>query len=229
MTFNLCEARFFPFTLDLYTFMNMNMNMPLAISPVNTVIDLSHLGVDVTNTDLLKKLHNRGNSSMRLKDFSDTNLRNFHNAGDELVAVHDTKDNLQLGKKQMSLYDPKECLRAFFNFAALSRNFNVLDTSPMALLKVVMDKFLSGPPTVEQFFKLPRPSPWWRPAWPGSSSCNRAEARGHPVATLLPAPLPKGSECQETTTALNGTRPPFPPSVPGGRAREGAWTPRARP
>ena len=150
-TFNLCEARFFPFPLDMKV---LGQNMPTAISPVNTVVDLSHIGVDVTNPDVLKKCHNRGNNNLRLKEFSDTNLRNFHAAGDMLVAVQATKDNLELGKKQKQLEDPKECIKAFFNFSALSRNYHPLDWSPMALTKVALEKFLQGGATVDQYVKL---------------------------------------------------------------------------
>ena len=150
-TFNLSEARFFPFPLDLKT---LGMNMPMAISPVNTVVDLSHLGVDVTNPELLRKLHNRANTVFRLREFSDTNLRNYHAAGDELVAVQATKDQLHLSKPKKQLDDPQECVRAFYNYCALSRNFHVLDWSPMCLMKLVLEKYFFGPPTVEQFTRL---------------------------------------------------------------------------
>ena len=140
---NLCEARFFPTPLDLKT---LGQNMPVSISPVNTVVDMSHLGVDVTNADLIRKVHNRSTTTLRLKEFSDTNLRNFHAAGDELVAIQATKDHLQLGKKQKTLDDPQECIRAFFNYSAISTNFHVLDWSSKALMKVALEKYFFGPP-----------------------------------------------------------------------------------
>ena len=148
---NLCEARFFPTPLDLKT---LGQNMPVSISPVNTVVDMSHLGVDVTNADLIRKVHNRSTTTLRLKEFSDTNLRNFHAAGDELVAIQATKDQLQLGKKQKTLDDPQECIRAFFNYSAISTNFHVLDWSSKALMKVALEKYFFGPPTVDQFSRL---------------------------------------------------------------------------
>lgn len=148
---NLCEARFFPTPLDLKT---LGQNMPVSISPVNTVVDMSHLGVDVTNADLIRKVHNRSTTTLRLKEFSDTNLRNFHAAGDELVAIQATKDHLQLGKKQKTLDDPQECIRAFFNYSAISTNFHVLDWSSKALMKVALEKYFFGPPTVDQFSRL---------------------------------------------------------------------------
>ena len=150
-TFNLCEARFFPFPLDMQV---LGRNMPTAISPINTVVDVSHFGVDVTNSDVLKKLHNRANNTLRLKEFSDSNLRYFHVAGDMLVAVNATKQNLELGKKQKQLEDTKECIKAFSNYAALARNFHPLDWSPMALAKVALEKFLQNGASVEQFVKL---------------------------------------------------------------------------
>ena len=51
------------------------------------------------------KLHNRAANTLRLKDFSDTNLSSFHAAGDEMVAVQYSKDQLQLSKKQNVLED----------------------------------------------------------------------------------------------------------------------------
>ena len=92
---NLCEARFFPFPLDLKS---LGMNMPCSISPVNTIVDLSHLGVDVNNPELVRKMHNRTVTNIRLRDFSDANLRNYHAAGDALVAVETTRSQLQLGR-----------------------------------------------------------------------------------------------------------------------------------
>ena len=92
---NLCEARFFPFPLNLKS---CGLNMPTSITPVNTIVDMSHLGVDVNNPELLRKMHDRAVTNIRLRDFSDTNLRNYHAAGDALVAVETSRSQLQLGR-----------------------------------------------------------------------------------------------------------------------------------
>ena len=55
------------------------------------------------------------------------------------------KDQLELVRKQKKLEDAKECLKAFFNFSALSRNFHPLDWSPQSLLKMVIEKHLLAP------------------------------------------------------------------------------------
>ena len=68
--------------------------MPITTSPVNTVVDFSHIGVDVSSKETIRKVQNRATTSLRLKDFSDTNLKNFTEAGDEMVAVQYTKDQL---------------------------------------------------------------------------------------------------------------------------------------
>ena len=47
---NLCEARFFSMPLD---YKSLGQNMPTNITPVNTVVDMSHIGVDITNTKTL--------------------------------------------------------------------------------------------------------------------------------------------------------------------------------
>ena len=130
---NLCEARFLPFPLDLKS---LGMNMPCNIFPVNTIVDLSHLGVDVNNPELARKMHSRSVTNIRLRDFSDANLRNYHAAGDALVAVETSRSQLQLGRALKQLDGSKECLRAFFNFSAIARHFHPLDWSSSALLKV---------------------------------------------------------------------------------------------
>ena len=150
-TSNLSDARFFPMPLDMKA---LGQNMPATISPVNTVVDMSHVGVDITNAETLRKCHDRTLTSKKLRDFSDSNLRLSYAAGEALVAVQTTKDTLKLGKHQKQLGSTQECVRAFYNFCALSLNFHVLDRSPMALLKLVLEKQFTGPPTVDQFSNL---------------------------------------------------------------------------
>ena len=150
-TSNLTEGRFLPMPLDMKA---LGRAMPSAIKPENTILDMSHVGVDVTNADTLRKCHDRALLSKKLRDFSDHNLRASHSAGDALVAVHTSKDSLKLGKEVKHLADTEECVRAFYNFLALSHNFHVLDYSPMALLKLVLEKQFTGPPAVEQYQKM---------------------------------------------------------------------------
>lgn len=145
---NLCEARFFATPLDLKV---LGKNMPPVISPVNTVVEFAHLGVDVINQDVLRKLHSRTNNVLRLRELSNPNLRNYHAAGEELVAIEATQTHLKLGKNLVKLTNPKDCVMAFYNYCALATNYHVLDWSPKALLKVALEKFFSGPPTVSQY------------------------------------------------------------------------------
>ena len=53
---NLCEARFFPFPMDLRT---LGLNMTCIIYPVNSVIDMSHVGVDINNPEDAPQHHKR--------------------------------------------------------------------------------------------------------------------------------------------------------------------------
>ena len=76
---NLCEARYFAVPLDNKV---LAQNMPVATSPVNTVVDFSHLGVDVSSKETTKKLHNRAATNFRLRDFSDSNLKSCNTTGD---------------------------------------------------------------------------------------------------------------------------------------------------
>ena len=109
---------------------SLGWNMPANISSINMVVDRSHVGVDITNTDTLQKMHNRTLTTKKLKDFSDSNLRLSYAAGDALVTVHTSKDTLKLGKDQKQLGDPEECFRACFNFCAISLQYHIL-ASPL--------------------------------------------------------------------------------------------------
>ena len=148
---NLTEGRFFAVPLDNKV---VAQNMPIVNTPINSVVTFSHLGVDVATKELIRKLHNRAATGLRLKEFSETNLKSFHAAGDEMVAVKYEKDQLQLGKKQKALDDPRECIKAFYNYAAMHGQFHPLDWSPKALLKVVLDKASESSPTVSQYENL---------------------------------------------------------------------------
>jgi len=150
-TTNLCEARFFPMPLDRKA---LGQNMPPSIIPVNTIVDMSHVGVDVTSAETLRKCQDRTLITKKLKDFSDSNLRSYHAAEDALVAVHTGQNSLKLGKEVKQLESTQECVRAFYNFCALSQNFFVLDWSPMALMKLVLEKQFAGPPSVEQYTRM---------------------------------------------------------------------------
>ena len=112
----------------------LGRNMPANITPINTVVDMSHVGLDITNTDTLRKMHDRALTTKKLKDFSDSNLRLSHAAGDALVAVHTSKDTLKLGKDQKQLGDSEECVRVYFIFCAISHQYHVLDRSLMKLV-----------------------------------------------------------------------------------------------
>ena len=71
-----------------------------------------------------------------------------------MVAVQYKQDHLQLSKKMKPLDSPQECIKAVYNYAAMYGQFHPLDWSPKALLKMVLDKMIEGPPTVEQYARL---------------------------------------------------------------------------
>ena len=145
--------------MDLRT---LGLNMTCIIYPVNSVIDMSHIVdinmshiVDINNPELVKKMHNRSTANVRLRDFSDTNLRNYHAAGDALVAVAASSSRLQLGrylnefegvqvgfspqppKWFLHPYIYQECVKAYFNYSAICRHLHTLDWSGMTLLEIL--------------------------------------------------------------------------------------------
>ena len=150
---NLCEARFFAFPINLKV---LGQNMPVTATPVNTIVDLSHLGVDVTNAELLRKVHSRGDTSVKLKHFSNTNIRSSQSSSDELVAIQAKldKNQLKLGRHLKEIATAQEALIAIFNYVVLCRNFHPLDTSQMALLRVALEKFFSGPPSAASYSRF---------------------------------------------------------------------------
>ena len=148
---NLSDARFFAAPLDFTVLGNM---MPTAISPVNTVVDFSHLGVRVVNQDILRKVHNRANPLIRLKDFHKPNLEAYHHPGDELTALKVTDREVKLGRKQKPLETAQDCVLAFLNYLLIMGQYHVLETSPKALFLVVLEKFFEGPPSPQQFIAL---------------------------------------------------------------------------
>ena len=109
---------------------------------MNTEVEFAHLGVNVSNKETTRKLHNRAATKFRLRDFSDFNLT----AGDEMVAVQCSKDQLQLSKKMKPLDNPQECVKAVYNYAAMHGQFHPMDWSPKALLKMMLNKLFEGPP-----------------------------------------------------------------------------------
>ena len=137
-TLNLCEARFFSMPLNKKV---LAQNMPVNQSPVNTVVDLTDQGVNVTHPELLRKLHSRAQTGLRLRDCSDTNLKTVYSSGDELVPIQAKldKNQLQLGRPQKQLDSIQEAVRALHNYCILARNFHPLDTSQQALFRVVLD------------------------------------------------------------------------------------------
>ena len=128
--------------------------MPVTATPINTVVDLSHLGVDVTNSEVLRKIHSIGETSMELNHFSDTNMRASSSSSDELVAIQAKFDQnqLKLSRHLKDIANVQEALKAFSNYMAIARHFHPLDTGQMALL----EKFFVASPTVadySRFFK----------------------------------------------------------------------------
>ena len=152
-TLNLCEARFFSMPLNKKV---LAQNMPVNQYPVNTVVDLTDQGVNVTHPELLRKLHSRAQTGLRLRDCSDTNLKTVYSSGDELVPIQAKldKNQLQLGRPQKQLDSIQEAVRALHNYCILARNFHPLDTSQQALFRVVLEMYLNGRPTVQNVVSL---------------------------------------------------------------------------
>ena len=135
---NLSEARFFATPLNLQV---MASNMPAKIEPVNTIVDLSHVGMAVINREILRKVQDRTNTGIKLRDFMADNMRNVHTEDEEMSIVKSSNKALTFGKTYTNLGTPKDCILALIKFANVWNNFHVLDYSPRALLKLAMEKY----------------------------------------------------------------------------------------
>ena len=86
-----------------------------------------------------------------MEDFSDYNLKVGAQMGytsrSPLPGGH---PNAREGKKQ--LRDPEECIRAYFNFCTISRQYHIRST--MALLRLVLNKSYPVTASVSQYSTL---------------------------------------------------------------------------
>ena len=103
---NLCEARYWSFPMDIKT---AGLNMPVSASPVVTSLDLSYVGVEVSAAEIVKRVHDRSTVTLRLRDFSDSNLRSYQAPGDALVAIGTSQSQLHLGRSYKDLEGTKVC------------------------------------------------------------------------------------------------------------------------
>ena len=124
---NLCEACYFAVSLDNKV---LAQNMPVATSPVNTLVDFSHLGVDVSSKETTKSC---------------------------TTEPRPTPGSGTSGTPTSRVSTPQEtrwCVKAAYNYAAMHGQFHPMDWSPKALLKTMLDKMFEGPATVDQYVRL---------------------------------------------------------------------------
>ena len=147
---NLCEARNFTFPTNLKS---LAQNMPIVAQPINPLIDLTPMGLHVADPELLRKLHDRGTTALRLKEFIPSNLKSLNSGIGEMVPVQARLDDkhMTLGRKLEDIDSSQGALIAVFNYATIRRFISPCDLSHMAFFRVCLELYLAGPPTVKQF------------------------------------------------------------------------------
>ena len=138
-----------------FNWRNCQLQIPLEQTPVCTVVDFEPLGLEVNNRGLLRDMHNRGCKSLKLKLFSDCNLKVIPAQQDTVVGFQrGPEGKLLTAKDWKELSCTKEAVKACHNYAEISRALHPLDSGPQILYKVVLEKFLAGAATYDQIIKF---------------------------------------------------------------------------
>jgi len=149
---NSCEARFWRAPLSWRI---TQLQLPMEQLPLCTVGDFEPLGLEVNNRKLLSDLHNRGCRSLKLKHFSDQNLKIVPSQQDTLVGFErGTGGKLYTAKEYKELSGVKEAIKAVFNYSELNRYFHPLDSGPQVLFKVLFEKYVEGLASSEPIVKF---------------------------------------------------------------------------
>ena len=131
----LSEVRFWPMPLR---YQHIAKTQPVSQSPVWDRIDLSHIGVHLADTSIVKKIHNRSYPGGQLKNFSPANL-----------GVVDTEKDVMLkpsavGLRQTSHLKPistlQEAVVSLLNCEAIWRHIHPCDYGTYALVRFLLDK-----------------------------------------------------------------------------------------
>ena len=150
---NLCEARFWRTPLS---WRNTQLQLPMEQLPLCTVGDFEPLGLEVNNRKLLSDLHNRSCRSLKLKYFSDQNLKIVPAQQDTLVGFErGAGGKMYTAKAYKELNGVKDAIKAVHNYMELNRYFHPLDSGPQVLYRVLFEKFVEGlvsPDPIVKFF-----------------------------------------------------------------------------
>ena len=145
---NLSVVRYWSMPLS---WRHSQLNLPRIQSPLCTVGDYEPYGLEANNRALLKDLHDRTNKKLKLKHFSDRNLKLIPSQQENLIAFDkDNTGNLMTTKEWKELTNEREALKASHNYMELNRAIHPLDAGPQILHKVMLEKFLLGGTTAAQ-------------------------------------------------------------------------------
>ena len=145
---NLSVVRYWSMPLS---WRNSQLNLPRVQTPLCTVGDYEPYGLEANNRPLLKDLHDRTNKKLKLKHFSDPNLKLIPSQQQNLIAFEKgNTGNLMTTKEWKELTNEREAIKASHNYMELCRAIHPLDSGPQILYKVMLEKFLSGGTTAAQ-------------------------------------------------------------------------------
>ena len=132
----LSYVRFLPMPLQ---YQHIAKKQPAQQSPVWDRIDLSHCGLNLSDTSIIKKIHNRSYPGAKLNDFSQRNLGMSESEKDILLKPNQ-KGSLRQTKNVQHITTMDEAIGALMNFDIIWRFIHPLDYGSTAIVRFLMDK-----------------------------------------------------------------------------------------
>ena len=145
---NLSDARYWrrPFSWK-----NIQLGHPVAQKPVCSLTDGEPYGLEVNNKALIRGMHDRSYKNLKLKFFSDANIKVIPGQQENIIAFDKSNSGQLLTTKEWKeLADEKEAIMAAHNYMELNRDIHPLDSGPQILYKVMLQKFLMGGTSAKQ-------------------------------------------------------------------------------
>ena len=131
----LSEVRFYAMPLR---YQHIAKAQPVCQSPVWDRINLSHVGVHLADTAIVKKLHNRSYAGGQLKHFSPINLGVVET--DKYVMLKPSAVGLKQTSHLKAITTLQEAVTSLLNCEAIWRHIHPCDYGTYALVRFLLDK-----------------------------------------------------------------------------------------
>ena len=133
---NFSPARFFRAPMS---WKNSQLALPLEQTPVCAVGDYEPFGLEVNNRPLIRDIHNLGCKTLKLKLFTDINLKVVPSQQDTLIGLErGTSGRMFTRKEWKDISNAREAIKAASNYSELYRFIHPLYSGPQILFKVIL-------------------------------------------------------------------------------------------